>query len=44
MEHPEGITVVSVFVASEQEFLNAAKELFPGNRVTGVPKEIDASE
>ena len=33
---PEGITVMPVFAADKGEALKAAKELFPGRRVTVV--------
>jgi hypothetical protein len=33
---PEGISMVPVFSADKHEALNAAKELFPGHRVTVV--------
>jgi hypothetical protein len=36
---PEGIAVTPVFAADKHEALEAAKELFPGNRVTVVLKE-----
>ena len=36
---PEGITVMPVFAADKHEALKAAKELFPGHRVTVVLKE-----
>ena len=36
---PEGITVVPVFAADKAEALKAAKELFPGSRVTVVLKQ-----
>jgi len=36
---PEGITVMPVFAADKHEALKAAKELFPGRRVTVVLKE-----
>jgi len=36
---PEGIAVTPLFAANKQEALKAAKELFPGHRVTVVPKE-----
>ena len=36
---PEGITVMPVFAADKAEALKAAKELFPGHRVTVVLKE-----
>ena len=36
---PEGITVVPVFAADKAEAVKAAKELFPGHRVTVVLKE-----
>ena len=36
---PEGITVMPVFAADRHEALKAAKELFPGHRVTVVLKE-----
>ena len=36
---PEGIAVVPVFAADKAEALKAAKELFPGHRVTVVLKE-----
>ena len=36
---PEGITVVPMFAVDKAEALEAAKELFPGNRLTVVLKE-----
>ena len=36
---PEGIAVTPVFAADKHEALEAAKELFPGHRVTVVLKE-----
>ncbi|CAK6692292.1 hypothetical protein OGCDGJMD_01203 [Cyanobium usitatum str. Tous] len=36
---PEGITVTPVFAADKAEALKAAKDLFPGHRVTVVLKE-----
>jgi len=36
---PDGITVTPVFSADKHEALKAAKELFPGQRVTVVLKE-----
>ena len=36
---PEGIAVMPVFAADKAEALKAAKELFPGHRVTVVLKE-----
>ena len=36
---PEGIRVMSVFAADKHEALKAAKELFPGHRVTVVLKD-----
>ena len=36
---PEGITVMPVFAADRHKALMAAKELFPGHRVTVVHKE-----
>lgn len=36
---PEGIAVTPVFAADKAEALKAAKELFPGHRVTLVLKE-----
>ena len=36
---PEGITVMPVFAADKAEALKAAKELFPGHRVTAVMEE-----
>jgi hypothetical protein len=36
---PEGIAVTPVFAADKHEALKAAKELFPGSRVTVVLKE-----
>ena len=36
---PEGIAVTPVFAADKAEALKAAKELFPGHRVTVVLKE-----
>ena len=36
---PEGISVVPLFAADKAEALKAAKELFPGHRVTVVLKE-----
>jgi hypothetical protein len=36
---PEGIALTPVFAADKQEALKAAKELFPGHRVTVVLKE-----
>lgn len=36
---PEGITVMPVFAGDKHEALKAAKELFPGHRVTVVLKE-----
>ena len=36
---PEGIAVTPVFAADKGEALKAAKELFPGHRVTVVLKE-----
>ena len=36
---PKGIAVVPVFAADKHEGLKAAKELFPGHRVTVVLKE-----
>ena len=36
---PEGIRVMPVFAADKAEALKAAKELFPGHRVTVVLKE-----
>jgi hypothetical protein len=36
---PEGIPVTPVFAADKHEALKAAKELFPGHRVTVVLKE-----
>ena len=38
-ELPEGIRVMSVFAADKHEALKAAKELFPGHRVTVVLKD-----
>ncbi|MCP9787459.1 hypothetical protein KBY99_00495 [Cyanobium sp. Maggiore-St4-Cus] len=38
---PEGITVMPVLAADKAEALKAAKELFPGHRVTLVIKEGD---
>ena len=35
----EGITVMQVFAANKAEALKAAKELFPGHRVTVLIKE-----
>ena len=40
---PEGITVMPVFAAEKAEALKAAKELFPGHRVTVVLKEGEPS-
>ena len=39
---PEGIAVTPVFAADKAEALKAAKELFPGHRVTVVLKEGEA--
>jgi hypothetical protein len=36
---PDGIAVTPVFAADKAEALKAAKELFPGHRVTVVLKE-----
>jgi len=36
---PEGIAVTPLFAADKAEALRAAKELFPGHRVTVVLKE-----
>lgn len=36
---PEGIAVTPLFAADKAEALKAAKELFPGHRVTVVLKE-----
>jgi hypothetical protein len=36
---PEGIAVTQLFAADKAEALKAAKELFPGHRVTVVLKE-----
>ena len=36
---PEGIAVVPLFAADKAEALEAAKELFPGHRVTVVLKD-----
>jgi hypothetical protein len=36
---PEGIAVTPVFATDKAEALKAAKELFPGHRVTVVLKE-----
>lgn len=36
---PEGITVMPVFAGDKHEALKAAKDLFPGHRVTVVLKE-----
>ena len=36
---PDGIAVTPVFAADKHEALKAAKELFPGHRVTVVLKE-----
>ena len=36
---PEGIIVMPVFAADKAEALKAAKELFPGHRVTVVLKQ-----
>ena len=36
---PEGIAVTPVFAAYKAEALKAAKELFPGHRVTVLLKE-----
>ena len=36
---PEGIAVTPIFAADKEEALRVGKELFPGHRVTVVPKE-----
>lgn len=38
---PEGITVTPVLAADKHEALKAAKELFPGHRVTVVLKDAE---
>ena len=39
---PEGIALTPLFAADKAEALKAAKELFPGHRVTVVLKEGEA--